>query len=102
MNKLIIGSGGCGLLQIYNLLKRNNINVMYKGGKVKYQNSFEVFKENDSLIWEKDNKSFQRALNYLNSFEDNVIDISHYALPYIDEFILIDPNIKIVHFCWLQ
>lgn len=91
---LILGSGGCGLLIIYDLLKNNNINVSYKGGKVKYQNSFEVFNTNKSLIWEKDDKSFIRALNYLNDLNYS-IDISHYALPYIDEFIKIDPEIKI-------
>ena len=46
----IIGTGACGFLRAYQTLK-NYIPIKYKGGKGKYQNSFQNW--NDSgLIWD--------------------------------------------------
>ena len=46
----IIGTGACGFLRL-NYLLGDEIPLRYKGGRGKYQNSFENWNDNE-LIWE--------------------------------------------------
>ena len=51
----IIGTGACGFLRM-NYILRDYIPLRYKGGRGKYQNSFENWSDNE-LIWiNKDGK----------------------------------------------
>lgn len=98
-NKLVIGSGGCGFLRINHLLNSIGISTKYKGGRVKYQNSFETWNPNTGMVWDTEKLSesdkLLRAKCYLDSLQDNV-DIAHFPLKYIKELISLDPQIKIV------
>ena len=51
----IIGTGACGFLRL-NFLLGDEIPLRYKGGRGKYQNSFENWSDNE-LIWDSENLS---------------------------------------------
>ena len=98
-NRIIIGSGGCGFLRANSLVLASGMPVKFKGGRVKYQNSFETWNPATGLIWNtehltQENKIF-RAKNFLNELEGHV-GIAHYPLQYTKELIALDPSIKIV------
>ena len=88
----IIGSGACGFLRIYHIL-RNYIPLKYKGGGPKYQNSFERWNENDGLIWQSETLSKQERLRRV-SLHDTTTNITHSYLKYVPEFIELHPEIK--------
>lgn len=92
----IIGSGGCGFLRIYYLLK-NHIPIKYKGGGPKYQNSFETWNENNGLIWNSENLSKEERLKRVSfHFSNNefVTNITHSYLKYVPEFLELNSSIK--------
>jgi len=88
----IIGSGACGFLRVHYILK-NHINLKYKGGGPKYQNSFERWNENDGLIWQSETLSKEERLRRV-SLHDNITNITHSYLKYVPEFVEIHPTIK--------
>ena len=98
-NRLIIGAGGCGFLRINHLLNSIGIPTKYKGGRVKFQNSFETWNPTTGLVWNAEKLSESdrifRANHYLGTLQSN-IDIAHYPLKYIKELISIDSKIKIL------
>lgn len=99
MKTIIVGTGGCGFLRVYNFLINQGKSVAYKQGKVKFQNSFETWNEKTGLVWNselltKKDRLF-RAQFYLNSFHQDY-DISHAPLKYVEEILEIEPKTKIV------
>ena len=68
----IIGTGCCGFLRAYQTLK-NHIPLKYKGGKGKYQNSFQNW--NDSgLIWDIESLSKEERVRRVSQ-HDTVTNI---------------------------
>lgn len=88
----VIGSGACGFLRINYILGRH-MPLKYKGGGPKYQNSFENWDENNGLIWEAQTLSKEERLRRV-SLHDTTTNITHSYLPYVPEFIEINPKIK--------
>ena len=87
----IIGTGCCGFLRAYQTLK-NHIPLKYKGGKGKYQNSFQNW--NDSgLIWDIESLSKEERVRRVSQ-HDTVTNITHSYLKYIPEFVGLNPNLK--------
>ena len=92
----IIGSGCCGFLRIHHMLK-SYIPLKYKGGGPKYQNSFEQWNENNGLVWDAYKLSKEEKLRRV-SLHDLTTNITHSYLPYVEEFIKINPNVKFLCF----
>jgi hypothetical protein len=91
-NFQILGTGCCGFLRAYEMLKPY-VNIQYKGGKRKYQNGFQVWDYENGLIWDSESLSSEsRELRVLNNTLN--YNISHITIKYITEFIKTDPNIK--------
>jgi len=87
----IIGTGCCGFLRAYQTLK-NHISLKYKGGRGKYQNSFQNW--NDSgLIWDIKSLSKEERVRRVSQ-HDTVTNITHSYLKYVPEFVGLDPNLK--------
>ena len=87
----IIGTGCCGFLRAYQTLK-NHILLKYKGGRGKYQNSFQNW--NDSgLIWDIESLSKEERVRRVSQ-HDTVTNITHSYLKYVPEFVALDPNLK--------
>ena len=87
----IIGTGCCGFLRAYQTLK-NHIPLKYKGGKGKYQNSFQNW--NDSgLIWDIESLSKEERVRRVSQ-HDTTTNITHSYLKYVPEFVALDPNLK--------
>ena len=87
----IIGTGCCGFLRAYQTLK-NHIPLKYKGGRGKYQNSFQNW--NDSgLIWDIESLSKEERVRRVSQ-HDTVTNITHSYLKYVPEFVGLDPNLK--------
>ena len=87
----IIGTGCCGFLRAYQILK-NHIPLKYKGGKGKYQNSFQNW--NDSgLIWDSESLSKEERLRRVSQ-HDTVTNITHSYLKYVPEFLELNPDLK--------
>jgi len=87
----IIGTGCCGFLRAYQTLK-NHIPLKYKGGKGKYQNSFQNW--NDSgLIWDIESLSKEERVRRVSQ-HDTVTNITHSYLKYVPEFVGLNPNLK--------
>lgn len=93
MSKIqILGTGGCGFLRIYDMFK-NHFGIRYKGGKRKFQNGFEVWNEQNDLIWEVEKLSEPERLSRITS-QDLSANISHVTLRWVDEILKIDPEMK--------
>ena len=87
----IIGTGCCGFLRAYQTLK-NHIPLKYKGGKGKYQNSFQNW--NDSgLIWDIESLSKEERVRRVSQ-HDTTTNITHSYLKYVPEFVGLNPNLK--------
>ena len=87
----VIGTGCCGFLRAYQTLK-NHIPLKYKGGKGKYQNSFQNW--NDSgLIWDIESLSKEERVRRVSQ-HDTVTNITHSYLKYVPEFVGLNPNLK--------
>jgi hypothetical protein len=95
----VIGTGGCGFLRMYYILK-DHMTVKYKGGGPKYQNSFETWNENDGLIWDVESLSkeerIRRVSFHFDKDEDGWVipNITHSYLKYIPEFLEFYPDMK--------
>ena len=88
----ILGTGCCGFLRAFDMLK-NYYPVVYKGGKRKYQNGFEVWDPSSGLIWEsKSLDPGERRRRCLS--EISQINITHSYLPYVEDFLGINPSLK--------
>ena len=87
----IIGTGACGFLRAYQTLK-NYIPLKYKGGKGKYQNSFQNWNES-GLIWDVDDLSHEERLRRV-SLHDTTTNITHSYLKYVPEFLELHPDMK--------
>lgn len=88
----VIGTGCCGFLRAYDMFK-NYLPITYKGGKRKYQNGFEVWDSSSGLIWDSESLSEEERMRRV-SIKDKVSDITHSLLPYVSEFITLDPSVK--------
>lgn len=88
----IIGTGCCGFLRAYDMFK-NYTNIVYKGGKRKYQNGFQVWDHSSGLIWDSENLSKEERIRRV-SLSENISNITHSYLPYVREFIEINPSVK--------
>ena len=88
----IIGSGGCGLTRAYDMF-HPHIPVLFKGGKRKFQNYFQVWDPNKDFIWNSESidKNHRRSLVEGFGLENN---ISHIPIKYVEEFLEIDSSIK--------
>jgi len=99
MNKTILGSGGCGFLRVYNHLTKSGQSVAYKGGRVKFQNSFQTWDSRTGLIWDSELLSPEdrktRAATYLASVHQE-INISHIPIKYVKEILELDPTHQFV------
>ena len=87
----IIGTGACGFLRM-NYILRDSIPVRYKGGNGKYQNSFEIWNDNE-LIWNSESLSKEERLRRV-SLQDTTTNITHSYIKYIPEFVELYPDIK--------
>ena len=87
----IIGTGACGFLRAYQTLK-NHVPLKYKGGRGKYQNSFQNWNDN-GLIWDIESISKEERLRRVTQ-HDTVTNITHSYLKYVPEFVGLDPNLK--------
>ena len=98
--KIILGPGGCGFLRINKMLNEIGIQTRYKGGRVKFQNGFEIWNSQTGLIWDLTNKTenerYLLAKNYYDNLPGEVVEISHIPIKYVRELISIDNNIKFV------
>ena len=93
MNKIhIIGTGCCGFLRAYDMFK-NYIPIVYKGGKRKFQNGFEIWDHSSGLIWNSEDLPEEERMRRA-SMEGGISNITHSYLPYVTEFISIDPSVK--------
>lgn len=92
----IIGTGACGFLRAHYLLK-NHIPIKYKGGGLKYQNSFETWNNNDGLIWNSESLSKEERLRRVY-LQDSITNITHSYLKYVPEFIELYSDIKFLCF----
>ena len=93
MKILIIGTGCCGFLRLYDILKKSNMSVFYKS-LVKYQNSIQ---DCSPFFWSFfqhfDYNSEKLVKNIINTYD---VYIGHYFLPYISLFIKVYPNINVL------
>jgi len=87
----IIGTGACGFLRM-NYILRDYIPLRYKGGRGKYQNSFENWSDNE-LIWDSENLSKEERLRRV-SLQGTTTNITHSYIKYIPEFVELYPDIK--------
>jgi len=87
----IIGTGACGFLRAYQTLK-NYIPLKYKGGRGKYQNSFQNW-TGDGLIWDSESLSKEERLRRV-SLHDTTTNITHSYLKYVPEFLELHPDMK--------
>ena len=87
----IIGTGACGFLRM-NYILRDHIPLRYKGGRGKYQNSFENWSDNE-LIWDSENLSKEERLRRV-SLQGTTTNITHSYIKYIPEFVELYPDIK--------
>ena len=87
----IIGTGCCGFLRAYQILK-NHIPLKYKGGRGKYQNSFQNWNDSE-LIWDSESLSKEERLRRVSQ-HDTVTNITHSYLKYVPEFLELNPNLK--------
>ena len=87
----IIGTGACGFLRAHQTLK-NHIPLKYKGGRGKYQNSFEGWNDN-GLIWDSESLSKEERLRRV-SLHDTTTNITHSYLKYVPEFLELHPDMK--------
>tara|TARA_Y100000768_G_scaffold365495_1_gene326824 strand:+ start:356 stop:1735 length:1380 start_codon:yes stop_codon:yes gene_type:complete len=87
----IIGTGACGFLRMNYILK-NYIPLRYKGGKGKYQNSFQNW-NNIGLIWDSESLSKEERLKRVSQ-QGTITNITHSYIKYITEFIELYPDIK--------
>ena len=87
----IIGTGACGFLRAYQTLK-NHIPLKYKGGRGKYQNSFQNW-TGDGLIWDSESLSKEERLRRV-SLHDTTTNITHSYLKYVPEFLELHPDMK--------
>ena len=69
----IIGTGACGFLRM-NYILRDRIPLRYKGGRGKYQNSFETWSDNE-LIWNSESLTKEERLRRV--FYKELRQISH-------------------------
>ena len=88
----IIGTGACGFLRMHQILK-NYIPIKYKGGGPKFQNSFQTWSKNDSLIWDSDSLSKEERLRRV-SLHDTTTNITHSYLKYVPEFLELHSDMK--------
>ena len=91
----IIGTGACGFLRL-NYLLGDEIPLRYKGGRGKYQNSFENWSDNE-LIWDSESLSKEERLRRV-SLQGTTTNITHVYLKYIPEFLELYPDIKFLCF----
>ena len=91
----IIGTGACGFLRL-NFLLGDEIPLRYKGGRGKYQNSFENWNGNE-LIWDSESLSKEERLRRV-SLQGTTTNITHVYLKYIPEFLELYPDIKFLCF----
>lgn len=91
----IIGTGACGFLRLHFLL-RDVISVKYKGGRGKYQNSFENWNDH-GLAWNSESLSKDERLRRVSS-EDTTTNITHVYVKYISEFLELHPDMKFLCF----
>ena len=91
----IIGTGACGFLRL-NYLLGDEIPLRYKGGRGKYQNSFENWNDNE-LIWDSESLSKEERLRRV-SLQGTTTNITHVYLKYIPEFLELYPDIKFLCF----
>ena len=87
----IIGTGACGFLRAHQTLK-NHIPLKYKGGRGKYQNSFQNW-TGDGLIWDSESLSKEERLRRV-SLHDTTTNITHSYLKYVPEFLELHPDMK--------
>lgn len=93
-NFKVIGSGCCGFLRFFNIV-RNQVQIKYKGDGPKYQNSFEHWSEGNGLIWESKSLPLEERTRRA-SINDVGNDIGHYYLPYVEEILSLDNSVKFV------
>ena len=91
----IIGTGACGFLRL-NYLLGDEIPLRYKGGRGKYQNSFENWNDNE-LIWNSESLSKEERLRRV-SLQGTTTNITHVYLKYIPEFLELYPDMKFLCF----
>jgi hypothetical protein len=91
-NLQILGTGCCGFLRIYDMLKPH-INIRYKGGKRKYQNGFEIWNPSTDLIWDSEILSPDERKARISS-QDFSSNISHIGLKWVSDFLSIDSGMK--------
>ena len=91
-NFKVLGSGCCGFLRFFNIVS-SHIQITYKGGGPKYQNSFENWSERNGLIWESKSLSLEERTRRA-SINDIGNDIGHYYLPYVEEILSLRDDIK--------
>ena len=91
----IIGTGACGFLRL-NYLLGDEIPLRYKGGRGKYQNSFENWNDNE-LIWDSESLSKEERLRRV-SLQGTTTNITHVYLKYIPEFLELYPDMKFLCF----
>ena len=87
----IIGTGACGFLRM-NYILRDYIPLRYKGGRGKYQNSFETWSDNE-LIWNSESLTKEERLRRV-SLQGTTTNITHSYIKYIPEFVELYPDIK--------
>ena len=91
----IIGTGACGFLRM-NYILRDYIPLRYKGGRGKYQNSFETWSDNE-LIWNSDSLTKEERMRRV-SLQGTTTNITHSYIKYIPEFVELYSDIKFLCF----
>ena len=88
----ILGTGCCGFLRVYDMLKPY-VNIRYKGGKRKYQNGFEIWDPTKDLIWNSETLTEEERRVRISS-QDFSPNISHVAIKWVKDFLAIDQEMK--------
>lgn len=91
---IFIGTGCCGFLRMYDLLISSGINVLYKFGNIKYQNSRESSCLLRGLIWKEKQETNLTTIKFISNYTHQCL-IGHFYLPYVS-LLLKDPNNKII------
>lgn len=89
---LVLGSGCCGFLRIYDMFK-SHFPIRYKGDRCKYQNLFTCWNPSTDLIWDIESQTPDERRRRVAS-QNLSADISHIYLRYVDEILEIRPNMK--------
>ena len=97
MSKCILGTGACGFLKVHNILNENNISVIYKSDKCKYQNSREQFNQ-FTLLW--DESLLSSVNNFLSTIPLSIIFLNQMSKKRL-QLLFLDENKRLYHILYI-